>query len=254
MQRDVGDGIFNEQLALPLSAAMRRLQLHGHINLGANLALLIWRHHVVARIDHLGVGLGGQLGVGILVSKDPRLALAHCFIAEFLGRKRVAPIFEGTLGELHDVALMHNCQAFSLLFQRVLDGTANKSLGAVLGNWLDANAAGFWETDFFKLLWKRQLESIHKFLGVGRAFLKFNAGVNVLGVLAEDHGVHIFWLLHRTWHALEVAHGSQTNIEIKFLTQRDVQTANAATDWSGERTLDANKHVAERGQRFFWQP
>lgn len=45
------------------------------------------------------------------------------------------------------------------------------------------------------------VEKLNEVLGVLRAALKFNAGVNVLRVLAEDDHVDVLRLLHRRWHA-----------------------------------------------------
>ena len=52
----------------------------------------------------------------------------------------VAPVAEGALGELHDVALVDERDALALLADGKLDGGANEPLGAELADRLDADA------------------------------------------------------------------------------------------------------------------
>ena len=54
----------------------------------------------------------------------------------------VAPVAEAALGELHDVALVHQRHARLLLGDGVLDGGADQPLGALLRDRLDADGAG----------------------------------------------------------------------------------------------------------------
>ena len=72
-------------------------------------------------------------------------------------------------------------------------------------------------------------------------------GVDVLGVLAEDHHVDFLRMLHRRRHALEPAHRPQADIQIEHLAQRDVQRSDAAADRRGQRAFDADE--VRRGTR-----
>src|SRR5690606_7356291 len=81
-------------------------------------------------------------------------------------------------------------------------------------------------------------------LRVGRARLELDAGVDVLGVLAEDHHVDVAGLLHRRGHALEPAHRAQADVQVEHLPQGHVERADAAADRRGQRALDAHQVVA----------
>ena len=91
-------------------------------------------------------------------------------------------------------------------------------------------------------------------LGLGGALLDLEAGVDVLGVLAEDHHVDLLGVLHRRRHALEPAHGPQADVEVEDLAQGDVERADAAADRRGERALDADEVLAEGVDRLVGQP
>ena len=84
-------------------------------------------------------------------------------------------------------------------------------------------------------------EEVAHLLGFGAARFPFDAGVDVLRVLAEDDDVELIGLAHRTPDALEVAHRTDAGIEVEHLAERDVQGANAAAHGRGERTL--NRHA-----------
>ena len=87
-----------------------------------------------------------------------------------------------------------------------------------------------------------------------RAFLDLEAGVDVLGVLPEDHHVDLLRVLHGRRHAGEPAHRAQAHVEVEELAQRDVEAADAAADRRGERALDADQVVLERLDGLVGQP
>jgi hypothetical protein len=68
----------------------------------------------------------------------PRALVDHR-AAERLLRDLVAPVAEGALGELHDVALVHERHRRPLVLDGVLDGHAHEALRAELAHRLDAD-------------------------------------------------------------------------------------------------------------------
>src|SRR5690606_31231788 len=124
LERDVRDGVLDEDLAL------RELRLL------------------------LGVrGLLALLGLRLLPLR-PGVDL----VAELALREGVAPLHEGTLGELHDVALVDERDALALVGDGVLEGGADEALGALDAHGLDADAAGAREADLLELLRELFLE------------------------------------------------------------------------------------------------
>ena len=101
----------------------------------------------------------------------------------------VAPVPERAFRELHDVAFVHDRDALALEGDRILDGGTKQTLATFLGGRFDADPRGLREADFLELLRKIFLQQIEKLAAVGRARLEFDAGVDVLGILAEDHHV-----------------------------------------------------------------
>ncbi len=82
---------------------------------------------------------------------------------------------------------------------------------------------GIAEADLAECLRKLAGEEVQHLLGIGGAAGPLDAGIDVLGVLAEDHHVHFAWLLDRRGHALEPAHRPQADVQVEHLAQRDVQ-------------------------------
>ena len=168
---------------------------------------------------------------------------------ELLLDQLVAPVAEGALGELHDVALVHQGHAAAAVVEGVLDGPADQALGAGDAHGLDADAGI--RADLRAHLRVQELDDLR---GFGRALLPFDAGVDVLGVLAEDHHVQPLRLLHGRGHAGEVAHRAHADVEVQQLAQGDVQAADAAADRRGERALDGDVELADGVERVLGQP
>ena len=74
------------------------------------------------------------------------------------------------------------------------------------------------------------VQELDELLRLGRALLDLEAGVDVLGVLAEDHHVDLLGVLHRRRDTREPAHRPQADVEVEDLAQRDVEAADAAAD------------------------
>jgi len=170
----------------------------------------------------------------------------------------VAPLHEGAFGVLHDVALVDEGQRLPLVGDGVLDGRTDEPLGAGTGDGLDAQAHGGGllgaETDLFELLGEVRLDELERLEGDLRPGLEVDAGVDVLGVLAEDDHVDLAGILHGRRHAGEPLHGAEADVEVELLTERDVEGADAAAGRSGERPLDADEVVTEGGERRFGEP
>ena len=66
-----------------------------------------------------------------------------------------------------------------------------------------------------------------------RIRLELDARVDVLGVLPEDHHVHLLRVLHRAGDALEVPDGPEADVEVEQLTERNVQAPDAAAHRRG---------------------
>ena len=63
----------------------------------------------------------------------PRIQLSRSVtvcVAELLRGDLIAPLAERALGELLDVALVHQRDGLAAVFERVLDGHAHQALGA----------------------------------------------------------------------------------------------------------------------------
>src|SRR5690606_12282291 len=70
-------------------------------------------------------------GVGIL-ELHPRAAVQQLG-TELVAGHFVAPLLEGTFGELHDVALVHDGHGAAVVVYRILQCLAHQALGALLG-------------------------------------------------------------------------------------------------------------------------
>ena len=85
--------------------------------------------------------------------------------------------------------------------------------------------------------------------GLRRALGQLDAGVDVLGVLAEDHDVHQLRVLDGRRRALEVAHRPHAGVQIEHLAQRHVQAADAAAHRRRQRPLDGDLVLLDRFER-----
>src|SRR5262249_42470296 len=79
-------------------------------------------------------------------------------VFELASGQLVTPLAERPLGELHDVALVHQGDALAMILKRVVDRSAHEPLRSILGNRFDADRARFGETDFLVVLGKMLLE------------------------------------------------------------------------------------------------
>jgi hypothetical protein len=98
------------------------------------------------------------------------------------------------------------------------------------------------------------LQDLDQALGLLALCLEFDAGVDVLGVLAEDDHVGLLGLLDRRRHALEVLDRAQAHVQVKLLAKGDVERADAAADRRRERALDRDDELAQHLERLGRQP
>ena len=227
-------------------------------HLGADRLLLLRRERVVAGIHHPGVGLDAQAGVAVGVVEDPALALGHALGAELGGGQLVAPVAEGALGELHDVALVHqgDVALVALQLQGVLDRLADVALAAVLAHRLDADARSLRDAALAELAVGRDhhlIEVLDQLEAHGVAGFPLDPHVDVLGVLAVHDHVQVLGPLVGAGGALVVAAGAHAAVQIEDLAQGHVQGADAAADRRGERTFDGHAVGADRFERVLGQ-
>ena len=166
----------------------------------------------------------------------------------------VSPVTEAAFREFHDVALMHQRDAFPSVFHGIVNGGAHQALRAFTGNGLDAEAGAFRETNLFHAVRENAAHGIKKQLGILRAFLEFDSGVDVFRVFAENDHVHFFRSFDGSFNAVEIAHGTQADKQIQILPQRDIQAADASAHRSGEGAFDADEVRAESFHRFIRKP
>ena len=147
---------------------------------------------------------------------------------------------------------MNDCHRRLVIVDRVLNSLADQTLGTFARHWLDANTGALWEANFFDAHFlDQEIDHLLRALGT---FLPLDARVNIFGVLAENHHVGFLGLAQRRWHAFEVAHRAQADIQIELLTQSHVQRADTATDRRCQRALDRHYVILQNLQRFFRQP
>ena len=232
------------------------------------------RQHLLQRDVGDGV-LDDDAGAGFAFGNLAPRAAVDLHRAEILLRDLIAPVAEGALGELHDVALVDERDALALVLDGILDRAVDEAHAAGVADGLDADA------DLHVGREIRRADCLPKLLGGGlvpkRIFLNsfgkflgqeirgpsaasgvpagvFDARVNVLGVLAEDDHVHLFGMLHGRGHAGEPLHRAQADVEVEHLAQRDVERADAAADGRGQRALDADEVFLERLDGVIRQP
>src|SRR5690606_896038 len=97
-------------------------------------------------------------------------------------------------------------------------------------------------------------EKIEELSSLGAPTRPLDAGVDVFGVLAEDHHVHEARFLHGRGDAAEPAHGANAGVQVELLPERDIQGAEAAADRRGERTLDRHEMMIYGGYGVVGEP
>jgi hypothetical protein len=112
------------------------------LHFSADRVLFLGGEGVVAGIHHAGIRLNAQARIAVGVVEDPALPLGDAISAELAGGQLVAPVAEGPLGELHDVALVHqgHVALVALKLEGMQDRLADVALAAVFAHRFDADA------------------------------------------------------------------------------------------------------------------
>src|SRR5262245_41638675 len=178
----------------------------------------------------------------------PQLLLGHYPVAEFLFGQLIPPVAERPFGVLHDVALVDERNDLAVMLDRVADRAPHQVLRARDRDRLYSDAGI--TVDLIAEL----AQKLDQLPGLLRAFLEFDARVNVLSVFAEDHDVELLRLLDGAGHAVEIAHRPHAGVKIEDLPQRHVERPDAAADGRGQRTFDRDDEVLYRVERALRQP
>src|SRR5690606_19941207 len=188
-------------------------------------------------------------GRGIL-EREPRAAV-DLARAELLARHLVTPVTERALRVLHDVALVHERHGAAVVAHGVLERLADEALRALAGDGLDADPRARGEADLRDA--ELRLQEMDQLLHLGGAGGPLDARVNVLGVLAKHHHVHVVGNLRGRRRPRKIADRTNARVQIHCLTNRDVQRADAFADGRRERPLDRHDVADERIHRLVGQ-
>src|SRR5690606_38953295 len=116
----------------------------------------------------------------------------------------------------------------AVIVHGILQRLAHQAFSTFERDRLDTNTAVLGEADLGDAHFLG--EELDDFLGFGRARLPLYPGIDVFGVLAENHHVDVTGLLHRARHALEPPHRPLAHIKVEFLARRHVERADATAD------------------------
>ena len=198
--------------------------------------------------------LQGDVGDGVLY-QDLVAGVAaavlpgHRHVRELLAHQLVAPAPEGALGELHDVALVHPVDPLAAPAHGVVEGGPLQALGPELRHRLDPHPGVGPDLPAEGVV--QELDEPGR---IGRARRHLQTGVDVLGVLPEDHHVDQVRLPHGRGHPLEPPHRAQAHVQVHDLADGHVEASEAAAHRSGQRALDADEMLVEGGDGVGRQP
>ena len=169
------------------------------------------------------------------------------FCTEILFRDLISPIPKCTLGEFHNVALVHQRHALALVPDCVGNRAVDQTHAASATDRFDAdsyaNLVSFRRADFFpeigcllsgakanfiELFRKFFLKKIEDLLRFRCARGILDARINIFRVFPEDHHVHFLRMLDGRGDPFEVLHRPQAYEKIEKLTERYVERTNAA--------------------------
>ena len=149
------------------------------------------------------------------------------------------------VGELHDVRLVHGRDLAAAVAARVVEGELEDAARAGDGDRLDRDA-GVAPAELPAL----RFDPVDQLLGVGRALLVLDPGVEVLGVLADDDQVDV---VEARAHALVGLARPHLRVEVETLAEADVDRAEAAADRRRDRALERRAVLADRVEHLVGQ-
>ena len=145
---------------------------------------------------------------------------------------------EEPVGELHDVRLVHGRDLPAAVLARVVEGELDDPPRAGDRDRLDRDPRVA-----VPELAAVGLDPLDQLLGVGRALLVLDPGVEVLGVLPHEDEVDVVEAGADAGVALARAH---LRVEVERLAQADVDRAEAAADRRRDRALERDARLADR--------
>src|SRR5438876_1655475 len=84
--------------------------------------------------------------------------------------------------------------------------------------------------------------------GFRRALLPLDSGVDVLGALSKDHDVEAFRMGDGAWDPWDPVDRPDVGVEVEHLPQPHIQRAEASTDRRGQRPLEPDDELPDRGE------
>ena len=166
----------------------------------------------------------------------------------------ITPVPEGPFREFHDVALVDEGDGFAVRRDRVVDGGFHQPPRPVPGHRLDPQAAILRKADLGVLFREGLAQKGRQLFRLRGAGGKFDAGVDVLRVFAEDHHVDQLRMADGRGHAGEPADRAQADVQVALLADGDIEAADAAADRRGQRPFDTDQVLLEGIQRRLRQP
>src|SRR5262249_21880768 len=98
------------------------------------------------------------------------------------------------------------------------------------------------------------VEKVDELLSFRASLFPLDADVNIFRVFAEDDYVELVRMLHRSRHAMVIAHRPNTGIRIEDLAQSNVERTNCAAGVGSQRSLEGNVEIANGVNRRLRQP
>src|SRR5215467_10944937 len=168
-------------------------------------------------LNKAGVLLNRKIRILVFVVEYPAFALSNNLVAEFLSRQFVAPLPKCTFGEFLDVSLVDERYTLAAIFECVLNCHPYKAFCARDGDRFDADA-GIETNLLLATLQHVFVEELDEFGNLGSAFFPFNSGVDVFGVLTEDHEIHSLGMLYRRRHSRVILHRPNASVQVENLS------------------------------------
>ena len=151
-------------------------------------------------------------------------------MSEFSAATSLRDAQEEAVGELHDVRLVDGRDLAAAVAARVVEGELDDPARPRDRDRLDRDARVA-----VAQLAAVLLDPVDQLVGVRRALLELDAGVEVLGVLADDDQVDV---VEARAHASIGLARPHLRVEVERLAQADVDRAEAAADRRRDRALE----------------